>query len=453
MVRATPGLTSLTTAQIYRTDSGSGPRKIHRWLIGAAAVTLWGAVGQRPVIAQEVPKLTIGVVIPLTGPLAPFGKEAKSGVELALETIRNTEPQLAEKFSIIIEDNESVPSKATTAAQKLLHKDHAHILIGGVTATATTAISTLASEAGRPLIAPISAPTGAIGTSPWIFSMALDDRAQGSAAALYALQNQLQTAAAFPDKSPMAVAFTRGFEESFTAGGGTMLTMQAPEQKGDIKIWESLAAANPQVILLPLGADRVARILKHAAERKSAVLHIGGESWEARSMMQSSGSALPAQAVHVSSFAPQTSDVATTEFMNSFRTRFNRRPGNIAAHFHDAVLIAWGGFRRARMNLPAPLAKGLREQTQVQAACGNWKVVPGQPALRTAWIMRPDASEPKLIARLQTLPPQIAPTVPPQIAPTTPPQGAPSSPSQAPTSQAPSIQAPSTPIPAGGGKI
>jgi ABC-type branched-subunit amino acid transport system substrate-binding protein len=240
----------------------------------------------------------------------------------------------------------------------------------------------------------------------------------------------------------MAAAFTRGFAESFTAGGGTMLPMQGPEPKGDTKIWESLAAANPQLILLPLSADRVGRILKHAAEHKSAVLHMGGETWEAQSMIQSSGAALPAQAAHVSSFAPQATEAATTEFMNGFRTRFNRRPGNIAAHFHDAVLIAWGGFRRARMNLPAPLARGLREQVHVQAACGNWKVVPGQPALRTAWIMRPDATEPKLITRLQTVPPQIAPIMP---APGTSPSPAPST---APSTQAPSIQ-----LPSGGGKI
>lgn len=407
MVRATPRLPSSADVRIYKSERRFSPFKIRNssWLI-AAAITVTG-LWQPPVLAQEVPKLTLGVVIPLSGPLAPFGKEARSGVEVAIETIRQSDPQTAEKLTVIFEDNESVPSKATLAAQKLLQKDFAHVLIGGVTATATTAIATIASEAGRPLIAPISAPTGAIGTSPWVFSMALDDRAQGSAAALHALQNQVRTAVAFPDKNSMAIAFTKGFEETFTAAGGTMLPPPSPEPKEDDKIWDSLVALGSQAILLPLSGERVGRILKRAADRQSTLMILGGESWESRASMNAMGGAAPAQALHVSSFAAQAPDAATTDFQNRFRAKFNRRPGNIAAHFHDAVLVAWGGFRRARMNLPGPLAKGLRDQAQVAGACGNWKLVAGQTALRTAWMMRPDASEPKLVGRVQTQPPQI----------------------------------------------
>jgi branched-chain amino acid transport system substrate-binding protein len=70
-----------------------------------------------PSFAEE--PIKIGVLIPLTGPLAPYGEAARRGFELALEDF----PNLGEKLSLVYEDSRYDNATSLSALEKLSSKD------------------------------------------------------------------------------------------------------------------------------------------------------------------------------------------------------------------------------------------------------------------------------------------------------------------------------------------
>lgn len=89
--------------------------------------------------AQSEDKLKIGIILPLTGPLAEYGIAANNGLELAL----NKNPALNNKFKFIIEDDQYNPKQSITAFNKLTDIDQVSLvyLWGSLPASAVAPVA------------------------------------------------------------------------------------------------------------------------------------------------------------------------------------------------------------------------------------------------------------------------------------------------------------------------
>jgi len=346
--------------------------------------------------AQQIPKLVVGAVIPMTGSLAPFGLEARQGMELALDDFRARNEAFGAKVEILFEDNASLPSQAEAAAKKLLEKSHAHILIGAVTAAATTSVAAVADTARRPLIAPVSPPTGAVRSREWVWSMALGDREQGVAVAKFAAQSRNWRRALIVQANgkPLA-AFASGFETGFAALGGVVmanLTLEA-SLNAQAKQLENWLAQNadpgtaPDMILLAATATPAAKLIRLLRERGVKTPIVGSDTWDTPGFVAQFGKSRIGDTMLVSAYSAAAGEHATTAFATSFRQRFQRDPGSVAAHFHDAMVILLNAFVRGRMTLPQPLAKALRESIDIAGAAGVWSLTGGESPIRSAYVM------------------------------------------------------------------
>ncbi|HEY8497393.1 MAG TPA: hypothetical protein VIK98_10235, partial [Limnochordales bacterium] len=68
--------------------------RVYRWIRTIAALLgLIAFAGTLPSAAQETVK--IGVILPLSGPLAPTGQELRRGYELMVDIVNNVYPELA----------------------------------------------------------------------------------------------------------------------------------------------------------------------------------------------------------------------------------------------------------------------------------------------------------------------------------------------------------------------
>ena len=79
--------------------------------------------------------LKIGVVIPLTGEHARAGEIEKNSFLLAMDEINRTGGIKGKKVSLIIEDDNSQPDLARSAAEKLISEDGVLVLTGASTET------------------------------------------------------------------------------------------------------------------------------------------------------------------------------------------------------------------------------------------------------------------------------------------------------------------------------
>lgn len=89
----------------------------------AASLLLAGAASQ----AQDV---TIGAVLPLTGPSASIGEDQRRGVELATERINAAGGLLGRKLRVVVEDSGGRAPTALDGAKKLATVDKVPVVLG-----------------------------------------------------------------------------------------------------------------------------------------------------------------------------------------------------------------------------------------------------------------------------------------------------------------------------------
>jgi len=121
-----------------------------------------------PTLAQK--EVKIGVILPLSGPLAPIGKSLKEGAELAADIVNNKYPELeisiakwegipnlgGAKLKLIFADSRGDPGWGAEQAKRLIEDEKVVGLIGAYQSAVTKTASVEAERAGIPFINPDS---------------------------------------------------------------------------------------------------------------------------------------------------------------------------------------------------------------------------------------------------------------------------------------------------------
>jgi branched-chain amino acid transport system substrate-binding protein len=131
----------------------------------AALLSLRGAGA----LAQQEP-VRIGVIQPLSGPVAASGNYVRMGAEIARDWINGRGGVLGKQVQLLIEDNKSDPKEAATAAEKLIVKDKVPVIVGAWGSSMTLAAMPKLEEYGVPMVVETSsAATITRRGNPWIF--------------------------------------------------------------------------------------------------------------------------------------------------------------------------------------------------------------------------------------------------------------------------------------------
>jgi branched-chain amino acid transport system substrate-binding protein len=110
-------------------------------------VGIWYGVSRKSIAPTAKEPIKIGVIGPLTGGGAAFGKSLVAAIEMAKEQLSTTRY----KYEIIVEDDKSNPTESANAAQKLINIDKIKALIT-ITSGTGNAVAPLAELAKIPHI-------------------------------------------------------------------------------------------------------------------------------------------------------------------------------------------------------------------------------------------------------------------------------------------------------------
>jgi branched-chain amino acid transport system substrate-binding protein len=221
-------------------------------------------LGASSASAQDVVKL--GLVMPMTGPLAANGREAVAGAKLYVA--QHGDIVAGKKIEIIVKDDASVPDNGKRLAQELIVNDKVNLLGAGFTPTAMS-MAPIVTEAKVATVVMISGTSVVTERSPYYVRTSFTLGQQSGIIADWAIQNgSKKVVSIFSDFAPGAEA-DKAFEQHFTNGGGQVLdTLRVPLTNPDFAPFLQRARdLQPDTLFVFLPAGQAGTFSRQFAER------------------------------------------------------------------------------------------------------------------------------------------------------------------------------------------
>ena len=115
------------------------------WLISWACIT-------NATSAEPAAPIKIGAVLPFSGGVELYGRQAKLGLDLAAKEINAAGGILGRPIELIYEDDKTDPAAALDATQKLIERDGVLALVGPITSRNLNAIAPAVARLKTPLL-------------------------------------------------------------------------------------------------------------------------------------------------------------------------------------------------------------------------------------------------------------------------------------------------------------
>jgi len=195
--------------------------------------------------------IVIGVIAPLTGPVAAYGEQVKNGAQVAVDEINKKGGILGEKVVLKLADDAGEPKQGVSAANQLVGEG-VRFVVGPVTSGVAIPASDVLAENGVLMVTPTA-------TAPALTSRGLTnvlrtcgrDDQQALVAADYVLKNfKDKRVAIINDKGQYGVGLTDAFKAAINAGGVTEVLNESltPGEKDLSALTTRLKAENVDVI-------------------------------------------------------------------------------------------------------------------------------------------------------------------------------------------------------------
>ncbi|MFH0963942.1 MAG: ABC transporter substrate-binding protein [Planctomycetota bacterium] len=345
-------------------------------------------LAQEPAAASR--ELVAGVILPETGEFASWGKEMHRGLELA---VKHENSRRAVQLRLVFADTASTPDGTLQALNQVL-KQGICVLVGPVTTKNARAVADRVRNTPLPWVLPIVTGDKLLAENPSLYRVCFDNTYQAAAMALFAFEDLKAKRAGllYDETDEYSSEIAKAFTEAFEASGGSFVGIFGSvrsDRTDCAKELASLAAADAQVVALPLMADRAAAVLKQAFALKSKFTFIGSDGWEdARLFDVGEAASGHYFATH---FAADEGYPPTRAFVEKYRKAFPDapRPASDAALGYDAGLaLADAASRAGGVGRPEDVAIALSSIENLPGVTGLITIGPDRRADKGVVIVR-----------------------------------------------------------------
>ena len=292
-------------------------------------------------------EISIGLVLPLTGHLAPAGKLMKEGYDLALDEI-NAAQIVNTQLKFIVEDSTSTPEGAVADFNKLIHEDGVSIIIGPASSSATKAAFPIARDNQIVAISSTSGARGLGEISDFVFRVALttDVVAPRGVKTTHAKLRYQRVATLYDETDVFSSDRESALQQAFTEYNIEALT---PEifQSGDTDFSEQLTRikeGNPDAVFVSALPPEKPGILIQARELGIAVPFIVSSLTDVE--VQAAGDAAEG-AITFIGWLPTDDTPGNRDFVQKYTATYGMVPNAFATASYTTVYILAEAIRSA----------------------------------------------------------------------------------------------------------
>ena len=322
--------------------------KFRNSMIAAAAVMF-----STSLLAQNAPKLKVGLMLPYTGTFAALGTAIENGFKLYLSEQGNKLGGREVEFVKV--DDESDPSKATDNVNKLVKRDNVDVLIGSVHTGVAMAMAKVAKDNGTLLIVPNAGADAVTGPmcAPNIFRSSFSNWQPGYAMGNVLAAKGLKKVVTITWKYGAGDESVRGFKEGFEKGGGSVvkeLSLPFPNVEVQALLTEIAATKPDAVYTFFAGAGAVKFVKDYAAAGLNKAIPLFGAGFITEGTLDAQGDA--AEGMYTTlHYADSLGTARDNAFRLAYAKSFKMQPDVYAVQGYDAAQVLAIGLKAVKGDL------------------------------------------------------------------------------------------------------
>jgi len=253
-----------------------------RWT-AAALMLVALALPLTPAAAQSGEPVKIGVIQPLSGPVAASGNYIRMGAEIARDWINAKGGVLNRPVLLLIEDNKSDPKEAATAAEKLIVRDKVPVIVGAWGSSMTLAAMPKLEEYGVPMVVETSsAATITKRGNPWVFRISPPSEMEAIGLEKYLKDFGVKQADFLAVNTDWGRGAAAAFGDLLKRSGAAVGATEFMEQSAtDMNAQLTKIKAGPaDTLFLTTSVEQITLVLKQAQEQRLTrkIITTGGSS-------------------------------------------------------------------------------------------------------------------------------------------------------------------------------
>jgi branched-chain amino acid transport system substrate-binding protein len=370
-----------------------------------------------PCLASDE-KVSLGMILPLSGFLSQYGDMEQKAAFMAVEEINRSGGILGKKAELVVEDTEGIPAQALSVAETLISLHGVTALCGAISSSVAWKVAELAEKKEVPFVV-TSASADRITEKGWQYTyriaLPVGEHYRSFRSFLNTAAPVIKTVATLYENNPVALSEARKILKECESMG-LRITIRESFQGGEKDYALSIGAVKERmpdmVILFPPLQDPIPFLRQCRLSGMSPWIFMDGYSVSPLSGQNSIVGGPREGIISHALWSPSLPYPETGAFYKNFIQKYDMVPDYHAAHAHAAVHVLAHALRKAG---------GMNGQQLRQALSGTDKMTVFGPvrfrsyrgkkqqnrqsACLTQWLMgRPETIWPKDVA---TVDPQI----------------------------------------------
>lgn len=224
--------------------------------------------------------IVIGLIAPVTGPLAAYGNQVKNGAETAIAEMNKSGGIMGEKVTLKVADDAGEPKQGVSAANQMVGEG-IHFVVGPVTSGVAMPVSDVLAENGILMVTPTATIPALTGRDlPTILRTCGRDDQQAEVAGNYVLKNlKDKRIAIINDKGAYGKGLADAFKATINKGGVNEVVNEAitAGDKDFSALTSRLKAENVDVIYFGGYHPEAGLIARQLSDLGVKPLIIGGD--------------------------------------------------------------------------------------------------------------------------------------------------------------------------------
>ena len=357
------------------------------------------AVGLSALVASTLmaKEIKVGVIQPLTGPIASFGQNTLKGIKLAHENFK-TLPN-GDKIVLVVVDGQFDKVQTVNGYKRLTSGDKVVAVEGPLASSMSLSVKRFAGASKTPTVTQIATNPRVTKGSKYITRTCFTDDFQGVVGAKYALKHNLKNAViVFDMKQDYSVGLAKEFAKAYKNGGGKILKklfINSGDKDFNAQVAQ-IKKLHPDFIYAPIYAPEAGLLVRQLRAAGVKAPLMGGDGIADVNLMTKLAGKASNGVMYTDHFDPVKAPTPySKKFIEEYKSKYKEVPNAFAATGADGYILIYNAVKQCDTKANNTTLKfrqcvndAIRHSKNVEAVTGYLTINPktGNPVNKPAVI-------------------------------------------------------------------